>query len=121
VYVPGGSGVALLAEERDAFDWVCEASRHCKPIGATGERVELLRRCPGVLEGGARRGRDAGLFAAERASAELIGDFVAAIARHRVWEREGRNRLGAPGDRETRGFGAPPAQPRAGPAQRPGL
>ena len=52
--------------------------------------------------------RPRGLFASsEPASEEFAAAFVAAIARHRFWERSGKNRLGAAveQDRETRGFG----------------
>jgi catalase len=117
VYVPGGSGAFELASERDALDWVHEAYRHCKPIAATGEGVDLLRRCPGVLDGpqrgdggdGGEGARDEGLLASEEASEEFFAGFVAAIARHRFWERAGKNRLGAAtGDRETRGYGIGP-------------
>ena len=113
VYVPGGSGIGSLVDERDAIDWLHEAYRHCKAIAATQEGVELLRRCPGLLEGDGEGGRGkfgraAGLFASsEPASEEFAAAFVAAIARHRFWERSGKNRLGAAvaQDRETRGFG----------------
>jgi catalase len=114
VYVPGGIGVEALAQEWDALDWICEAYRHCKPIAASGEGVELLRRCRGVLEGpsqvlrgnGGDPGLDGLLLADEAATEEFASAFVAAIARHRFWERTGKNLLGAPGDRETRGRGA---------------
>jgi catalase len=129
VYVPGGSGVEALAEERDAVDWVSEAYRHCKPIAASGEGVDLLRRCAGVLEGGPERRRGSGngrgaapdegvLTSSEAASEEFAAAFVAAVARHRFWSRGRRNRLQAgAGDRETRGWGAPTLA-RAGSASR---
>jgi catalase len=116
VYVPGGSGVDALAEERDAIDWVYEAYRHCKPIAATEEGVEILRRCPGVLDGDAGDGAEGGLLTSSAAASEAFAAaFVAAIARHRFWGRAGRNRLcAAGGDRETRGYGAsPPSAPPA--------
>jgi catalase len=115
VYVPGGGGVGSLASERDAVDWVYEAFRHCKAIAATGDGVELVRRCPGVLDGranGARLEAQAAtglLLSGQPASEAFAAAFVAAIARHRFWERSGKNRLGAAEDRETRGYGAPPA------------
>jgi catalase len=114
VYVPGGSGVDALVEERDAVDWIYEAYRHCKPIAASGEGVELLAHCPGVpvpgrsTANGRSRASGAGLLvSAEAASDEFAGAFVAAIARHRFWERAGKNRAAATSaDRETRGYGA---------------
>ena len=51
VYVPGGAeSVAALSAERDAVEFVTEAYRHCKPIAATGEGVDLLR-AAGIAEG----------------------------------------------------------------------
>ena len=51
VYVPGGAeSVAALSLERDAVEFVTEAYRHCKPIAATGEGVDLLR-AAGIAEG----------------------------------------------------------------------
>jgi catalase len=115
VYVPGGSGVDALADERDANDWVCEAYRHCKPIAATGNGVELLRRCPGLLDGaspgsarnGGERALDEGVLASdEPASEEFAATFLAAIGRHRFWQRTGKNRVSAAGgDQDTRGRG----------------
>jgi catalase len=114
VYVPGGLGVAALAEDRDAIDWICEAYRHCKPIAASGDGLELLRLCPELLEGsrvgagnGEGRARDGVLVSEEPGSEKFAAAFVALIAQHRFWERAGKNRLrGAIGDRETRGCDA---------------
>jgi catalase len=102
VYVPGGAGVAALAEERDAIDWICEAHRHCKPIAASGEGAELVSRCPGVEPDG-----DDGILLSEDADASFATRFVSAIARHRFWERAGRNRVGSGvgRDHEIRGSG----------------
>ena len=118
VYVPGGDGVAALADERDAVDWIAEAWRHCKPIAASGEGTLLIRRAPGVLDrlpaparGRGSDGRSAwadGLVLSdEQASEEFAAVFVEAIGRHRYWERAGRNRASGE-DREVRGYGGPP-------------
>jgi catalase len=117
VYVPGGAGAASLAWERDAIDWVCEAWRHCKPIAASGSGLELLARCPGILDTVYESARSSdgdiefgdGLVVSNDAATQpFAANFVAAIAQHRFWERGGRNRLEAEGvDRETRGAGSP--------------
>ncbi len=52
VYVPGGkSSIQTLRKEGDAIHFINEAFRHCKPIGATSEGVDLLAeaRMPGVM------------------------------------------------------------------------
>jgi catalase len=124
VYVPGGTGAATLAWERDAIDWICEAWRHCKPIAASGAGVELLARCPGVLDdlSESARGENVdlefgdGLVVSQEAATQVFAaNFVAAIAQHRFWERGGRNRLDAERvDRETRGCGSPLRRERPG-------
>jgi len=107
LYVPGGSqSVAALVNERDAVEFVIEAYRHCKPIAATSDGVELLRACPGVL--GAPSGTDGngsadGVLVSEApASAALVQGFLDAVAQHRFWNRARKNRLGGADD-ETRG------------------
>ncbi|HYI12830.1 MAG TPA: catalase [Thermoanaerobaculia bacterium] len=109
VYVPGGTdSVNDLVAERDAIEFVTEAWRHCKPIAATGEGVELLRACPGVLEPGSGKGdgSDASplgvLTSSGPASPSLIQRFVEAIAQHRFWERSPKNKARGAGD-DTRG------------------
>jgi catalase len=109
VYVPGGSrSVAALAEERDAVTFVLEAYRHCKPIAATSEGIELLRACPGILDRKAGNGNgDEGspegvVVSTAPASAALTQRFVDAIAAHRFWNRPRKNRLRNAPD-ETRG------------------
>jgi catalase len=86
VYVPGGpASVAALAAERDAVEFVTDAYRHCKPIGATSEGSDFLRSCPGVLEKGTDQ---AGVFAAsDAASPAFIRRFATAVASHRFWDR----------------------------------
>lgn len=87
VLVPGGAAHAkALAEDGNAARFVLEAYRHCKPICLIGDAVELLR-CIGV---------DAGTPSADgvlvskgdpASRLPLAQEFVAAIARHRHWQR----------------------------------
>jgi catalase len=120
VYVPGGTpSVASLIQDRDALDFVTEAYRHCKPIAATSEGLDLLRACTGVLpEARGRRGNgdeasaDGVIVSKDPADASLIREFTRAIAQHRFWNRSRKNRLGPPSGDETRGL--PPPGPRRG-------
>jgi catalase len=48
VYIPGGEHVATLKKQGRVVHWVREAFGHCKPIGATGEAVELVRIACGI-------------------------------------------------------------------------
>ena len=129
VYVPGGApSVGALLEERDALDFVAEAYRHCKPLGASSEGVRLLRSVPGILppaeeRRGAKKG-NGGSLAAEgvivsdgAADGGFARDFLAALGEHRFWTRSRRNRMGAAeGGDETRG--RPPMPPPAARGER---
>jgi catalase len=98
VLVPGGAAaMAALGGDDDARDFIDEAYKHFKPIGALDEGVELLK-VAGLAEdvlapadgavasrlgvvigrGASGRGVDARAFAQQ---------FSAAIAAHRHWER----------------------------------
>jgi catalase len=109
VYVPGGAvSVAALIVERDAVEFVTEAFRHCKPIAATGEGVDLLRACPGVLSGSSESAAQGVLASRDPASPAIAEQFLSAIAAHRFWDRPRKNRLGAQPDEDTRGRAIPP-------------
>jgi catalase len=103
VYVPGGAAsVAALVAERDAIEFVTEAYRHCKAIAATGEGVELLRECPGVLDD-----PSVGVITSSGPpSPALVQRFADAIAAHRFWDRPRKNRAGGSPPDETRGRAA---------------
>jgi catalase len=118
VFVAGGAeSAATLAEDRDAIEFVTDAFRHCKAIGAMGEGAELLRAIPGALQGngdgkgGGEAASGQGVVVLESARARsrggverFIRDFIQAIAAHRHWERMRKNRLTPPqAGRETRG------------------
>jgi catalase len=111
VYVPGGAAsVEALAAERDAIEFVTEAYRHCKPIAATGEGVDLLRACPGVLDA-SNEGRGGSpttgvIASAQGATAQTATQFLNAIAAHRFWDRARKNRLGVKPADDTRGRAA---------------
>ena len=116
----GPEALQILAEKEVAV--VVTDQRMPKMTG-----VELLRRCPGILDGdrldrrgnGGDRPSDPGLVISSAAASEQFAeDFVTALQQHRFWERTGRNRLAANGDRETRGYADPP-EPRAGQAGLP--
>jgi catalase len=112
VYVPGGAAsVAALSQERDAIEFVTEAYRHCKPIGATGEGADLLRACPGVL--GAGETGDDGVIVSNAGAEAFAERFLGAIARHRFWTRGRKNRVGSTPKDDTRGRAVQPvpAQP----------
>ncbi len=109
VFVPGGRHVETLKTHGDALHFVNEAFKHCKPVGATGEGVELLEAAR--LEGVRLANGDDGVVAEHGVvtlrngnggsvtdrvkSAVGLGDdlnsfaeqFIEALAEHRHWGR----------------------------------
>jgi catalase len=89
VLVPGGAASAqALARDGDAVHFALEAYKHCKAICVIGEGAQLLRTLGlGTGEGGPAL---PGVVIGKNdppARAQLAQDFIAAIARHRHWNR----------------------------------
>jgi catalase len=107
VYVPGGpDSVRALAMERDAADFLTEAYRHCKTIGATDEGIELLSayRVAPVSAHDDETIASGVVLGAGGQMDSFVKKFIAAIQKHRHWQRKGKNqfKLSADGE-ETRG------------------
>ena len=88
VYVAGGAGSApKLAQDADAVRFVNEAFRHCKPIAASAEGMELLKAAayPGADD---ILGADGVITSADKKVSDLAQSFMQAIAYHRFWSRE---------------------------------
>ena len=101
VYVPGGApSVELLRQMGEAGRFLAEAFRHGKPIGVTGEAVQLLSDATGRAATAEPNGASTNQGAAGNSSlgiivgtdaSNLVGfveQFVTAIAQHRFPERE---------------------------------
>jgi len=103
VFVAGGKQSAgTLRMHGDAVHFVNEAFRHCKPLAAAGEGVELLRESQvrGVElaggETGARLVADEGVITGGGDDlAALLDEFKAAIAQHRFWGRKQKDHVPA--------------------------
>jgi catalase len=97
VFVPGGvKSLEALAAEPRAAEFVGEAYKHAKTIGATGAGVDLLRAAgigtgsPDRTAKGRKRtaGDDGVIAGADGEIGEIAADFVKAVAQHRHWSRE---------------------------------
>lgn len=96
VFVPGGrDSVDALKMQGEALHFINEAFKHCKPIAAVGEGVELLRAANLInirLADGQHSAvqNDKGVISAGAGAkvSAVTRDFVKAIADHRHWERE---------------------------------
>lgn len=86
VYIPHGLGLDLLAENDDVTEFINDAYKHCKVIGADGEATKILSAAPFVAK---ITNNDDGLILSSEAGTQSFAlDFIAAMAQHRFWERE---------------------------------
>jgi len=88
VYVAGGAAsVQKLTQDADAVRFVNEAFRHCKPLAASAEGVELLKAAsyPGATD---ILSADGVVTSTDNKIAGLAQNFIKAIAQHRFWSRE---------------------------------
>ena len=87
VLIPGGKlSAPALAAQGDAPRFVQEAFKHCKPIGAYGEGVAVLKSCnltPAAAPGLITAQADTDL-------APFTKEFLKALACHRFWDRENK-------------------------------
>lgn len=79
----GEASVAALLNDPDAIHFLNQAFKHCKAIAAPGSSAQLLSKTYFADQVDADKGVVTASF-----SRKFIADFVAAIAAHRVWERE---------------------------------
>jgi catalase len=86
--VPAGAASAqALMKCGDAVRFVLDAYRHCKPLCLIGESVELLR-AAGVPPAEAEAPAGVVIGTNEPTTRlQMAQDFIAAIARHRHWNR----------------------------------
>ena len=85
--LPGGAAaVSALREDGRTLEFIKDQYRHCKPILVLGESEQLLHAC--AIDTKLPSGQpDPGLLVVRDAT-RRIDDFVAAIARHRHFDRE---------------------------------
>jgi len=94
VFVPGGvASIATMMKQGDAIQFVQEAFRHCKTIGASGEGVQLLdaANLPGVDRASeATRPKmmsHKGVLTSRADLKTLIREFIEAMKQHRHFDR----------------------------------
>lgn len=86
VYIPHGTDVKTLAGNNDVREFLNDAYKHCKVIGADGEASKIISSAPFVSE---ITDYDPGIvLSSEIASAEFAQDFITAMTMHRFWQRE---------------------------------
>jgi len=98
VYIPAGAkSIETLKESADAIHFINEAYRHCKAIAADGEALELLNET--YVGKKLKEGKPdalAGIITGEPSgTGGFTKDFIQAIAHHRFWEREKKDKVPA--------------------------
>ena len=87
VYIPGGTGLVALENDMDVMEFINDAYKHCKVIGADGEGSELLSRASFASK--TENNDDEGIIiGANSAEPGFAQQFVAAMGQHRFWQRE---------------------------------
>lgn len=89
VFVANGAEARSWENEADAVDFVRDAFKHCKAVGATGEAVALLE-AASIPVGGVDEAdpADDATVIGRRVTRALVDSFIAAMAGHRLWTRE---------------------------------
>jgi catalase len=89
VHVADGEQAAMWVSEADAVEFVKDAFKHCKTVGAIGAGVELLKAADiPVGSADAPDPADDATIVGARSSPKLTRRFSEAMARHRLWTRE---------------------------------
>ncbi|MBW4889997.1 catalase [Mucilaginibacter sp. HMF5004] len=96
VFIPAGDkSVAALSGNADAVHFVNETYRHCKAIAADGNGADLLKETYVAAKLKQDKDASAGVISSDTAKGSLAKDFIAAIAQHRFWEREKKDKVPA--------------------------
>jgi len=86
VYVPHGLDLNTLAENEDAIEYLNDAYKHCKVIGADGDAASIIS---GAAFAGKITNDDPGVIVtSEIASEAFAQEFITAMTMHRFWQRE---------------------------------
>jgi catalase len=86
VYVPHGLNISTLAENDDVTEFLNDAYKHCKVIGADGEATSILS---GTAFASKISNDDGGIvLSGDAATDSFAQQFIAAMGEHRFWERE---------------------------------
>ena len=86
VYVADGLGLNELSEDSDVNEFLNDAYKHCKVIGADGGATAILSGTPFA---GKISNDDKGIILNdEPATGTFAEDFITAMGMHRIWARE---------------------------------
>lgn len=85
IYIAGGDG--LTGGDGDIMDWINDAYKHLKVIGASAEGISVLSKS--AFADKINDSKDEGVIMAEEGAMEQFAQkFISAMGKHRIWERE---------------------------------
>lgn len=86
VYIPHGLEVGALSDNEDVSEFLNDAYKHCKVIGADGDATKVIKAAPFAAK---KSESDGGLVLTnDKASEGFVKEFITAMGKHRFWERE---------------------------------
>lgn len=86
VYIPDGVEVGSLIDNDDANEFLNDAYKHCKVIGADGQATKVINAAPFASK---ISDNDKGvILTSDKGSEEFAQEFIAAMGKHRFWDRE---------------------------------
>jgi catalase len=86
VYIPHGSNAAKLSNSDAVNEFINDAYKHCKVIAADGEGQKVIMQSYFASKIDAN---DTGIIVTnDKGSQQFAQQFIAAMSKHRVWERE---------------------------------
>lgn len=89
VFIPAGKeSVEKLKKEDKAIEFLNDAYKHCKVIGAEREGIELLNDTNFILKLSDENRAENGVFTNEMQENDLPKNFIDAMGNHRIWNRE---------------------------------
>ncbi len=87
VFIADGQGLASLDGDGDVLEFINDAYKHCKTIGADGAGIGLLAGTNFAQK--TANQKDDGLIISETAGDRAFAEnFINAMAQHRFWQRE---------------------------------
>lgn len=89
VYIPDGKNTDSLKAIPEVAEFINDAYKHCKVIGADGTGTGLLPQDPTPAQTDKKAESDEGIIDSTKAGDKSFAEnFINAMGKHRIWERE---------------------------------
>ncbi len=89
VFVPSGKeSIDKLLQQPETIDFLNDAFKHCKPIAAQGDGILVISKSDIGKNISSDQQLPAGVFSEKENETKLAENFIEALSKHRIWERE---------------------------------